>query len=346
MKNRYFYFFKSHWIETRTKWEGLQQLAKKQYSRTVVRRLEWIIYYQTRAKKNARLTCRYFGISPKTFYKWLKRFEDRNLLTLENQSRAPHRRRQRETSIKQEHRIIKFRKKYIRWGKKKLKIIYKQEYGENISEWKIQKTIEKYKLYYDKKKTAKIRRKRLRGQKKKRITELRKKHKGGFLIQIDTIVKYWNGLKFYIITAIDVVTKIAFARMYRSHSSYTSADFLYRLAYILDYKIENIQTDNGSEFAKDFDRACVKLDYSHYYSRTKTPKDNSMVERFNRTLKEEFIQLGNFTPSLKEFNKTLTEWLVEYNFKRPHQSLDFLTPISYSQKYFNLLPMLSSRTNP
>ena len=222
--------------------------------------------------------------------------------------------------------------------------MYKQAYGKEISEWKIQKTIEKYKLYYNSKKVAKVRRKRLRGQKKKRITELRKKKNGGFLIQLDTIVKYWNGLKYYIITGIDTVTKLAFARMYRSHSSRTSEDFLYRLSYLLDCKIKNIQTDNGCEFAKDFERACVKLDYSHYYSRVRTPKDNAINERFNRTLQEEFMQLSNFTTNLQEFNKNLTEWLIFYNSKRPHCSLNYLTPIQYSQKINYLLPMLPSYT--
>jgi len=40
----------------------------------------------------------------------------------------------------------------------------------------------------------------------------------------------------------------------------------------------------------------------------------------------------------------LTEWLVEYNFERPHQSLDYLTPIEFTQKYTKVLPMWSSST--
>ena len=73
-----------------------------------------------------------------------------------------------------------------------------------------------------------------------------------------------------------------------------SRDFLYRLNYLLDGKIQNVQTDNGSEFLKYFDKACKELNINHYFSKNHTPKDNSTNERFNRTLKEEFLTQGNF----------------------------------------------------
>jgi len=63
--------------------KGLSQEARK--------RLEWIIYYHTSASRNARLTCRHFGTPPKTFYKWFDRFNETNLGSLEDESRAPKR---------------------------------------------------------------------------------------------------------------------------------------------------------------------------------------------------------------------------------------------------------------
>jgi transposase InsO family protein len=48
---------------------------------------------------------------------------------------------------------------------------------------------------------------------------------------------------------------------------------------------------------------------------------------------------------IKEANQDLTEWLIEYNFNRPHQSLDYLTPIEYANKhYFKVLPMTPAST--
>jgi len=40
----------------------------------------------------------------------------------------------------------------------------------------------------------------------------------------------------------------------------------------------------------------------------------------------------------------LTEWLVEYSFVRPHQSLGYLTPWEFYEKTAKVLPMWSSRT--
>ena len=132
--------------------------------------------------------------------------------------------------------------------------------------------------------------------------------------------------------------------MYPGHGSAYAADFLKRIHYLLDGKIENIQTDNGSEFAKYFERAVEQLGFGRYYSRVKTPKDNPFDERFNRTLQDEFIALGHLTSDCGIFNKELTEWLVEYNFHRPHQTLQYLTPIQFTNQYLKVLPMYPSST--
>ncbi len=158
------------------------------------------------------------------------------------------------------------------------------------------------------------------------------------------IIRNINGQRRYIITAIDKYSKLAYARMYNSHSSFCTQDFLIRLNYLLNNKIKNIQTDNGSEFQKYFDRACQKLSLDRYYSRIRSPKDNVVCERFNRTLKEEFIQLGNNSSNIKIFNRNLTNWLVEYNFYRPHQSLEYMSPVNFTQKYSKVSKMWSSST--
>ena len=72
-------------------------------------------------------------------------------------------------------------------------------------------------------------------------------------------------------------------------------------------------------------RQCAKMGIPQYFSRPKTPKDNAVCERFNRTLKDEFLQMGNLTPDTEVFNRRLTDWLVEYNFHRPHQTLGVCT---------------------
>jgi len=301
----------------------------KNLSKKAKLRLSWMDYYYKH--ENASLTCRYFGISRKTFYKWQKKYDPNNLYTLENESKAPINRRQPEITSNQKLRIIQLRKKYIKYSKIKLSKIYLREYGELISSWKIQRVIQQYKLYYNPKKTAKTTHKRLSAAKKKRILELKKKPKNGFLVCLDAIELRYNNIKRYIFTGIDSFSKVAFARMYKHANSYNSSDFLNRLMYLVDGKIENIQTDNGSEFEKYFRVSCEKFNLNRYYSRSYTPKDNAVNERFNRTLEDEFIKLGNYTSNIVQFNKKLTEWLIEYNLKRPHESLGYETPIKTAE---------------
>ncbi len=111
-------------------------------------------------------------------------------------------------------------------------------------------------------------------------------------------------------------------------------------------KIAAIISDNGGEFAKYFEEALKRLKITHIYTRVKTPKDNSINERFNRTLKEEFMQTDEyFEPLLTEAdltdaNKRLTEWLIFYNLQRPHQTLKYKTPIEWYNDNYRLMKVL------
>ena len=323
-------------------YQMVNDLKRNQLSKSAKLRLKWIDFYQK--TKNVSLTCRHFGISRQLFYYWLKRYDPYNLKSLEDRDKTPKRKRKREITPEQEMRIVNLRKKYLRYGKEKIALIYEKIYQEKISSWKVQKVIEKYNLYYHPQKTAKIAKKRKRALKKKRITELKKKPKTGFLICLDVIVIYWQGLKRYIFTAIDYYSKIALAYMYKSKSSLNAKDFLKRLYYLFDGKIENLQTDNGSEFQGMFEKAVKELNLEHYFNRVKTPKDNPVNERFNRTLEEEFLQLGNFHPDPEVFNPKLGKWLEEFNFKRPHEALGYKTPIEFACGKNQLSKMYSSYT--
>ena len=87
-------------------------------SREARLRLAWMDYCQKHGL-NTSLTCRRFGISRKTFYKWLRRYNKYYLASLKSHDITPINKRQREITPEQEVRIIKLRKRYIRYGKEK-----------------------------------------------------------------------------------------------------------------------------------------------------------------------------------------------------------------------------------
>jgi len=341
------YYLVSQLKLSKDKYARWPKIARKlKLSKKARQRLDWMIFYETEAKRNAQKTCRHFSIARSLWYYWRKRFDETNLRTLEDEFKAPKNTRKKEYTSLQYERVVMLRKNRIRYGKVKLLKIYTKKYPDDkrISSWKVQCIIESAGIYYNAKKQSRVNKKRQKAQQKKRITELKKKPKTGYLICLDTIIRYCNGQKRYILTAIDKYAKIAYARMYQNHSSLSAKDFLQRLSYLLDGNFDNLQTDNGSEFLKHFEVACGELEVPHYFSRTRTPKDNPECERFNRTLQEEFIALGNMTDNIDIFNRNLTDWLVEYNFDRPHQTLDYLTPIEFTQKYAGVSKMYSSNT--
>jgi transposase InsO family protein len=315
-------------------------------------RLSWIeFYYQIR---DVTAVTRCFKISRKTFYKWFNLYESsgRKLSSLEDKSKAPKTRRTWKLTYEQELKIKHLREAYMKLGKVKLQILYRKQYkGEYVSQHHIYEVIKKYQLYSPTRK-MKYKKHKTIGAKKIRINEINpndlKTEDKPFFFCCDTIVLYLPGnIKRYILTAVDNEKKIAYARCYPTHASFWAFDFLFRLSILVDGKIAGILSDNGSEFAKYFDEACRRLKITHVYSRVKTPKDNAINERFNRTLEEEFMEESEyFEPALtftdlRQANRLLTEWLIFYNFERPHQTLKYKTPIEWYNNYKlkEVLPM-------
>jgi putative transposase len=110
----------------------------------------------------------------------------------------------------------------------------------------------------------------------------------GELVEIDTVSIFVDGLKRYLLTAIDLTTRFAFAYTYKSSSSVNARDFLEKLRGVAPFQISRVQTDNGHEFQKHFLEACRQQNLVHYFNYPRHPQANSHVERFNRTIQEQF----------------------------------------------------------
>jgi transposase InsO family protein len=258
-------------------------------------------------------------------------FDETNLRALEEGTRAPQKRRSHVVNQTLEQRVLSLRKLHPEYGKMKLQALYRFHFKEYISSWQCQIIIEKYHLQRRADKTT--RKFKKQSLSKRRIQGLKRQVKPGFLVAFDSIELNYNGKKVYIVTAIDTVSKIAWARAYSSHTSATAKDLFQRLYVLVFGKVTNTLQDNGSEFEKHFAQALASMDIPQYFSKVKTPKDNPVCERFNRTVKSEFLRMGNMTTDLKELNHRLSKWLIKYNFYRPHQTLNYQTPINYYTSY-------------
>ena len=76
------------------------------------------------------------------------------------------------------------------------------------------------------------------------------------------------------------------------------------------------------------------VDLSH--SRPHVPHDNAVAETFFSTLKREGIFLDGYPKSLRDLTKRLGEYIEQYNSKRPHEHLDYLSPDEFEAKHSGL----------
>jgi len=154
----------------------------------------------------------------------------------------------------------------------------------------------------------------------------------GHLVAFDTIELVLFGKKYYIITCEDVFTRMAFAWAACSHASLAAKDFFGRVAKLFPFPVVNILTDNGSEFKKHFTRALLALCLDHYRTYPKCPKMNAHLERFNRTIQEEFADYHTGALlDLDAFNRLLIDWLDWYNTRRVHWAFgNKLSPLQFA----------------
>jgi len=306
-------------------------------SKDAQKRLKWFDHYQKTG--NARLACRYFGISPQTFYRWQSRFNPRDLTTLEAKSCCPLRVRQPETPITIVTKIRELREKYPVWGKDKLVVLLKRE-GIVISSSTVGRTINRLKTRGLLKESvnqtlAKLaRRKRWKPRYAVRKPKDYLIREPGDLVEVDTLViKLLPNLVRYQFTARDIVSKRDGLKAYCRQTSFCAALFLDYLERKFPFRIKTIQIDGGSEFKKDFEKACKKRGIRLFVLPPHSPKLNGCVEKANGTHRKEFYELEEIELSLIEHNKQLERWEYTYNYIRPHQALDYLTPNEYYQNY-------------
>ncbi|MBI5676952.1 MAG: helix-turn-helix domain containing protein [Planctomycetes bacterium] len=91
--------------------------SQSDISEDVNQKLEWFDHYEKHGK-NARLTCRHFGISPDTFYRWKRRYDPHNLSSLadDKKTRRPKNLREPTTPLHVVNRIEVLKGIYPAWS--------------------------------------------------------------------------------------------------------------------------------------------------------------------------------------------------------------------------------------
>ncbi len=301
-------------------------MTEREQQRLVKQRLA-ILQHALEVTGNIAQTCRYYGISRPTFYKWLRRYEEQGPEGLRDRSRRPHH-SPNATSAEVVGKIIYLRQHY-HFGPQKISMYLKRYHDIEISPsgvWGVLKRLDLNRLPSS--------------QRYKRITERWKryeKQQPGHQIQVD--VKFITpigskGKRFYQFTAIDDCTRLRILRVYPRCNQKTAIQFLDYLLSRLPFQVETIQTDNGAEFQSQFHYHVLDRGIRHVYIKPATPRLNGKVERSHRIDEEEFYRLlqGVVIDDTELLNDKLQEWEDFYNFDRPHGGLGGQTPYERLQQ--------------
>lgn len=121
-------------------------------------------------------------------------------------------------------------------------------------------------------------------------------------------------------------------------TSLPSARVIRELKKLIDWRgrPEKIRSDNGPEFCSgQLQEWCLWKGISWEYIQPGKPTQNSLIERFNRTFRQDVLDSYMFE-SLTEARKYAQAWAWMYNNVRPHSMLGYFTPNEFLLKYGKL----------
>mgnify|MGYP001824007008 CR=1 FL=1 len=132
---------------------------------------------------------------------------------------------------------------------------------------------------------------------------------------------------------IDDRTRLAYVELHPDQQGPTCAAVLRRAAaWMRDEGCgppRAVMSDNALAYARsqDFADVLAEIGARHILIPPRTPRWNGKVERFIRTLDEEWAH-GRIWPSSHQRTRALSSWMRYYNRRRPHSSLGDRPPIS------------------
>lgn len=281
-----------------------------------------------------RSACHAFNVSRSSYFRWQKLWLESNkrFSSLIPKKTRPKRIRNMTTDWHIVQFICEFREQYGNVGSHKIKP-FLDEYTEelnikSISYRTIEKVIKRRNLFNY---SPRIKKKSKRSTNCLRSKYAPKVKTSGF-IEVDCITLYVLSQRHYFVSSIDVYTKLALVKKVPSLKAIYTKAVLEQFIQLLPYSIHTVQTDNGSEFFNVFDEYLINNNITHLFTYPHCPRTNGVVERFNRTIQEEFLErTDTLIYDLTNFHVKLDEWLNWYNTKRPHQALNYLSPMQFIQ---------------
>jgi transposase InsO family protein len=155
----------------------------------------------------------------------------------------------------------------------------------------------------------------------------------GYLLCQDTfMIGTLKGIgRVYLQAVVDTYSSYAFGKLYTSKLPETAVEVLYDRVLpfyeFQDLTVEHILTDNGREYCgrsmiHPYEIFLELNDIQHRRTKVARPRTNGFVERFNRTVLDEFFREAfrtKFFASVEALQEDLDQWFDYYNNERPHR---------------------------
>ncbi|PIY94672.1 MAG: hypothetical protein COY68_02240 [Candidatus Levybacteria bacterium CG_4_10_14_0_8_um_filter_35_23] len=150
------------------------------------------------------------------------------------------------------------------------------------------------------------------------------------VIQMDTV----DFGQVFAFTGVDIFTKEVSVKLYASLTAKDGLDFL-----IISFNnrfnhAKLLQTDGGSEFKTEFRLNVFKYADRFRVARPYKKNEQSYIESFNRSLRKECLGWSKYKQNdISSLEKELSDYLMYYHNKRPHMSLNMMTPNEFLKQY-------------
>ena len=282
-----------------------------------------------------------FSIKRSTLFLWKKQFKDNGNVweALNEQSRVPKTKRKRLWPFEIQQEIRRLRELHPNLGPEKVCPLLKQFCQQKNFQCPKSRTIANLIKDLGGLRTfpqkishfGKI--KQIKRQKALRKPKDLVPQYPGHLVALDTVERIVQGCRRYVITFEDIHSRFSFAWATKSHASKAAEEFfeLCLKVFPCSFNFLYVLTDNGSEFKKHFSERLKELHLTHYHTYPRTPQMNAHLERFNRSIQEEFIDFKQYLLlNPDEFNQELIDYLIFYNIERVHCAFqNKLSPIQF-----------------
>lgn len=278
-------------------------------------------------------TAESMGVSRATAHKWLRRFREEGPTGLEDRSSAPHR-LPHALPAREVRRIVAARRR-LKHGPHRLapvlghprSTIYAVLRRQGLSRLTFMDRPTAIPIRYERERPGELVHidvKKLAripaggGHKMRGRAAARPSHRG-------------DGYDFLHV-AVDDCSRWAYVEVHADQRGSTCAGFLRRTAEhfaSVGVKIEAVMTDRAMNYivSREFGDTLAAIEADHIVIRPYRPQTNGKVERFNRTMLQEWAYLKLYRSNGARLN-ALPRWIDTYNRRRPHTALGGLPPVS------------------